>query len=709
MNGTIKHILYMAAALLTLCFCGCADEAVVDTKPQKEGTLLNMYVSTTPTTRLAELGSPNNMNDTKEDKYKHKDVGLYIYYEDDYTAGDLSKPYIRNLRCTVKDNKLIAESEKDIYIYDRMTIVAFYPYNEDMSKEENYFTTKQDEKAYPITESDYSKQYYIPYRAEKDVNPTNAYKITLDFSPQQTCKVEVVLVADSKDDFPTSPVDFKNDEAIKLLPTIDRYTDGTNEWKSEKGDLRENWVDAIEDFPSGKDAEPVGGKYVRRYTAYVWKSGENDRHHDNAHKHHDNILKAGDQLFVSDKLILTVPYTVNLNEQTVYRYGYNLNTGEIFIPTSDRLVYDATSLKDVSVNSYRVYQVCDIDLAGQTWTPKTAFKGTYDGGGHKIMNLTLDATVKTAGKGPAKQSFGLFESISSESTLMNIDLVNPNITVDFSTNKKDTCYVGALCGLINPELTDEEKRAMLGAGLPPELSETVKKALIEDMLAEFDNSSTCYIRGCKVTNPIINVTGENVRVGGLCGGAGNQKQKAEIKDSYVWQDSETNSSGDAIGIAVNTETEYQMKYTTAYAAGFCGIVSNGIITNCYTTMEKVHAYVKEETPASGNNPVVTTAKDVAQGFYNPAPKKEKVSVSVSGCYTVKEDTHAGVENFKNAWPNNWPLFANDLTVSNGGSDKVDYTPGAYPAYTWTDSWYDMGTKGSSYPTLVWEHPLIKKL
>lgn len=707
MNGTIKHILYMAVALLTLCFCGCADEAVVDTKPQKEGTLLNMYVSTTPTTRLAELGSPDDMSEEVNDKFK--DVGLYIYYEDDYKAGDLSKPYIRNLRCTVTGNQLVANEK--IYIYDRMTIVAFYPYNEDMSKEENYFTTKDHEKAYPITESNYADQYYIPYRAQTNVNPTNAYKITLGFSPQQTCKVEVVLVANSQSDFPESMN--RTDGSIKLLPSVDRYpdADGGTKWESDKGDLRENWVDAIEDFPSGKDVTPDGGKYVRRYTAYVWKSGENDRHHDNAHKHHDNILKKDDQLFVSDKLILTVPHEVNLNEQTVYRYGYNLNTGEIFIPTSDRLVYDATSLKDVrSVNSYRVYQVCDIDLAGQTWTPKTAFKGTYDGGGHKIMNLTINTTVKAAdaGKAPVKQSFGLFESISSESTLMNIDLVNPNITVDFSANKKDTCYVGALCGLINPELTDEEKRAMLGNGLPPELSETVKKALIEDMLAEFDNSSTCYIRGCKVTNPIINVTGENVRVGGLCGGAGNQKQKAQIKDSYVWQDNENNNSG-YTGITVNDKEEDQTKYTTAYAAGFCGILSNGIITNCYTTMEKVHAYVKEETPASGGNPVVTTAKDVAQGFYNPAPDKEKGIIEVSGCYTMKEDINAGVENFKNAWPNNWPLFANDLTVSNGGSDKVDYNPGAYPAYKWTNSWYDMGTKGSSYPTLVWEHPLIKKL
>lgn len=700
MNGTIKHILYMAAALLTLCFCGCADEAVVDTKPQKEGTLLNMYVSTTPTTRLAELGSPDNMSEEVNDQFK--DVGLYIYYEDDYKAGDLSKPYIRNLRCTVKDNKLIAESDKEIYIYDRMTIVAFYPYNEAMSDEANYFTTKQDEKAYPITESDYSKQYYIPYRAETNVNPTNAYNIRLGFGPQQTCKVEVVLVANSKNDFPQS-TDI-TDGSIKLLPSIDRY-EGVYDGAREDADLREHWLDGIQDFPE-TDA-PVGGKYVRRYVAYVWKSGEKDKHHDESHKHHDNILKAGEQLFVSDKLILTVPYTVNLNEQTVYRYGYNLNTGEIFIPTSDRLVYDATSLQKVSFDDYRAYQVCDIDLARQTWEPKTAFKGTYDGGGHKIMNLTIDATVAKAGAEPVKQSFGLFKSISVESRLMNIDLVDPKITVDFSGNMTDTCYVGALCGLVNPELSDKEKEDMIRAGLPQELSEVVKKALIEEMMVDFANT-TCYIRGCKVTNPIINVTGENVRVGGLCGGAGNQKQKAQIKDSYVWQDSKTNDSG-YTGITVNTEK--QTEYTTAYTAGFCGILSNGSIKNCYTTMEKekVHAYVKEKTPASGNNPVVTTAKDVAQGFYNPAPQKEKVNVSVSGCYTVKEDTNVGVENFKDTWPNNWPLFANDLTVSNGGSDKVDYTPGAYPAYKWTDSWYDMGTKDRSYPTLVWEHPLIKKL
>lgn len=694
MNGIIKHIVYTGAALLTLCFCGCADETATDATPSKEGTLLNMYVSTGATTRLTELGSVGNMSETTNDSFK--DVGLYIYYQDDYDKGDLSKPYIRNLHCTVNGSKLTAD--KEIYIYDRMTIVAFYPYNAEMSKEENYFSQKVDEKAYPITESDYSQQYYIPYRAQTNVNPTNAYMIELHFTPQQTCKVEVVLVADQVSDFPKS----KNisDGSIKMLPGVDRYEGSYN---ADTGDLRENWLDGIEDFPKD-NASPVGGKYVRRYNAYVWKSGENDPHHDKDHKHFNNILNAGEELFVSDKLILTVPKTVNLSEETVYRYGYNLNTGEIFIPTSDKLVYDATSMQDVSFDDYRAYQVCDVDLNGITWTPKTAFKGTYDGGGHKISNLTLNGTVAAAGTEPDKQSFGLFKSITSESTLMNIDLVNPTITVDFSNNQKDICYVGALCGIVNPELTDAQKEKMIRDGLPPELSEPVRQALVQEKLKDFANS-TCYIRGCKVTNPTITVKGENVRVGGLCGGAGNQKQKAEIKDSYVWQESADNSYQ---GIAVNAEENDKKTYVAAYTGGFCGMLSNGSITNCYSKIEKIKAYIKKETQAENGNPVTTTSQEVAQGFYNPAPKEEKSTISVNGCYTQKTDADASVTSFNTGWPTGWPLFKDDTTVTNGGTGEVDY-PGTYPAYQWKDSWYDMGTKNSNYPSLIWEHPLIQKL
>lgn len=698
MNGIIRYIIGVSALLTVLCLAGCADETLTES-PKGEGTLLNMYASVnTANTRLAELGDAGNMFTDAKGK---KNIGLYIYYEDDYKADDLSKPYIRNLECTYEGGKIIPTNKENIYIYDRMTIVAFYPYNASMSDEANYFTVKTDEKAYPISESDYSKQLYIPYRAQTNVNPTNAYMINLGFGPQQTCKVEVVLVADALADFPES----KNltDGKIKLLPTVDRYEDGNTAWDSDKGDLRENWLDAIKDFPADDEynqGTPTGGKYVRRYTAYVWKSGAGDKHHDPAHKHDNNILPKGEVLFESDKLILRVPAQVNLNEKIVYRYGYNMNTGEIFIPTSDKLVYDAASLQGVKFDNDRAYQVCDIDLGSiANWAPKTAFKGTYDGGGHKIENLKYNTIATQTGNKALKQSFGLFSQITSESTLMNIELVNPMITVDFSsTALKDTCYVGTLCGLVNPELSEDEKRKMVSDGLPPELSGPVREALIQERLKDFA-PSTCYIRGCKVTDPAITVTGENVRVGGLCGGAGNQKQKAEIKDSYVWQSDNTTYQG----ILVNAADADKSKYSNAFVAGFCGILANsgknGGIKNCYTTLQKVQAFVKD----------ATANKDIATGFYHPATGKELLgTVTVSGCYTLKADANPGVTSFADGRPTDWPLFENDNTVTNGGGMDYLQQGGSYPAYKWTDSWKDMNGN-NSYPSLIWETRLLKPL
>ena len=155
---TMKYITYVCVALLSVILYGCSDEVVNNSEPAAEGTLLNLYVGdiVTPGTRLAELGGVGSISEgthptNGDDK---KNIGLYIYYEDDYKADILTKPYVRNLECEVKDGKIVPVDGSDIYIYDRMTIVAFYPYN---SAADDYtFTSKDDEKRYPITENDYS-------------------------------------------------------------------------------------------------------------------------------------------------------------------------------------------------------------------------------------------------------------------------------------------------------------------------------------------------------------------------------------------------------------------------------------------------------------------------------------------------------------------------------------------------------------------------
>lgn len=677
----MKYSLYIGVILLSFCFGGCADEKMVSNQ-KGEGTLLNMYVSIGANTRLAELGS-DFINQINADNKGKKNIGLYIYYEDDYKKGDLSKPYIRNLECTIKDKKItLTDPGQQIYIYDRMTIVAFYPYN---STESN-FTEKDDEKAYPISESDYSQQVYIPYRAQTNVNPTNAYMIELHFKPQQTCKVEVVLVADRQEDFPQSK-DCTNGD-IKLLPSVDRY-DGS--YDGSKGDLRENWVDAITDFPEA--GAPTGGKYVRRYTAYVWKSGENDKHHDTDHKHNDNILEKGDVLFESDKLTLVVPAQVNLSEETVYRYGYNMNTGEIFIPTSDKLIYDAKSLQDAKFDEYRAYQVCDINLSSiSDWTPLTTYDGIYDGGGHAITGFNYNAAPTTnVADEPDKQMFGLFGSITGTSTLMNINLVEPVITVDYSSTALiDTCYVGAICGLVNPELSDKKKMDIIMKGLPQELSQTVKDALAQERINNW-GTTTCTLRGCKVSNPKIVVAGENVRVGALCGGAGNQKQKAFIKDSYAQGGS----------IAVNSASDEEKKmYKQVYVAGFCGMLANGEIKQSYSTMETVSGFVGTTAGDDGG----ATATDLATGFCHLAPDGERITgkvPTITSCYALKEDVTGGATLFANGWPTDWPLFKDDEKATNHTA-----FPGLWPAFQWEDSWKDMGTSPDTYPILIWEERFI---
>lgn len=84
------------------------------------------------------------------------------------------------------------------------------------------------------------------------------------------------------------------------------------------------------------------------------------------------------------------------------------------------------------------YLAADIDLEGTNFTPignRSAnntylFKGTFDGNGHVIKNLTINNS--------SRQYQGLFGSISSRATLRNVGIENANI--------KGGNYTGILAG-----------------------------------------------------------------------------------------------------------------------------------------------------------------------------------------------------------------------------------------------------------------------
>lgn len=717
MRNIFKHILLAGAAVLLSCFASCTDETLVDDGTHSDkGTLLNLTATLETDqvqTRLAELGgsaeelaniingkTPDGNSDNP-DGLKH--IGLYIYYADDYVKDNLSNPYIRNLRCNIndgkitpcdKDGKALTGDKDKIYIYDRMIIVAFYPYNEDMSLEKNFFKNEKDEEAYPISRSIYENQTYIPYRAETDVNPTNAYYRKLGFSVKHTAKIEIVLVSNDLKNLPTA--DFKSGD-IKILPKLDPYQGTQNGGDGYTSDTREHWLDGIKTYPEIN--APTGGLFTRQYVAYLWTSKVGDKHHDNTnnkygetgvegdHNHWDNNIAPNDIIFQSGSITLFSSQQVNLAEQRVYRYGYNMDTGEVFIPTSSQLVNDATSLQDVNCDKTSAYQVCDIDLTGRTWAPKSIADGTYDGGGHKIKGLSITSTAT------GEMQTGLFGNINGNSYIRNVNLIEPKITVSMA----DSCFVGALCGYINPRLTEKQKEE-LGNNLPEGLSEVVKAELLKDLIAEMTNS-TSQIISCRVENPTITVTGKNARVGTICGAAGDMDEQgkyfAKIWDSY------------SLGGEITVNEKKASDNVKALVGGLCGANSGRIIHSYSTTI----ATAMYEVSGIDKNIAAGLSKKgyYADEFAKLNTKKGKPRFQIEDCYVLLKndnDDADGVNAFSTStWPlqatwvtytGKWPVYSNDW--KDPEEEETDSAAG-HPSIR--SYWKNIGS-APTYPTLLWE-------
>ena len=623
-----------------LSMASCATDTTV--KEWKDGAELKIYAGVETITRVQELPGTAEMSIPTDGLY---DIGLYIYYSDDYNMGDLRYPYVRNLQCKVVNGEMIVVTDdplqQRIFIYDRMTLVAFYPYNEDMNLPENYFTVRADEEKYPITRKNYADQTYIPYRAQTSTDPTVSYYTSLTFVPKHTYKLEIVLVAADESLLP-------DETGMKILPGNDSVDNPVPSQLTDDG-KREEWYD--KKYSNGKD---TGGSAVVQYTSYIWTTTD-DR----------NRIQKGDILLQNDSFTLIASQDVNVAEQYVYRYGYNLSTGEIFIPTSSRLINNAETLAGLNGNTGTAYQVCDIDLSAYPWTPITMTGGRFDGGGHKIENMNVTADVD--GKA------GLFSQVQGNSTLCNINLVDPVINI---TSSADNVYAGGIVGMINPALTDEERNNLInGLNLPPNLSEVVKKAMIEELLAGMGSSQTNIV-AVKVDNPTITVNGKNPHVGSVAGAAGDRTDdgtyKSSIRDSY------------ALGgtITVNqSATDYN---AGGYVGGFVGL-NNGSVSNSYTTTFNITAQAPD--PDSPGNTM-----DIAQGFGTQGDKYTTAEGGIiSGCFSSLPDGNSGVQQFTSTWPS-WPVY-------------TDKWPTYYTGWLSGSNtfWYSMGSQAAQeYPTLQWE-------
>lgn len=633
---------FLVLALLSLLILSCTEEENTNNPLSEEKGELRIGVSFASLTRqLVELETPDDMSNDQGTGLKN--VGLYVYYSDDYDSGNLSNPYVKNLECTVSGGELQINLQPGanpidsrIFIYDRMTVVAFYPYNSSAPN----FTTKADEEQYPITRADYSQQYYIPYRAQTETNPTEAFYTQLTFYPKHVYKLELVVVSDDVSSFP-------NQADIKILPNIDSI----NNTNLTDDDKRATWFDKVVPLDN-----TGGGSNVRQYTAYLWtKNGRAD----------NNQIKKGDVLLESDKLTLIASQDVNVAEQFVYRYGYNMSTGEMFIPTSSSLIHDRASLAGVDNGSGTVYQVCDIDLSvGGNWTPISIIGGRYDGGGHDITGMTVNTTDSEA---------GLFSKIQGNTTVCNINLISPNITLTNTT--ADTCFAGGIAGRLNTALSEEDRQKAIG-NIPGDLSPVVKEALLKDIIAGLLNSQSNIV-ACRVENPTIAVSGKNPYVGTIVGLAGENDEDGSYK-SGIW---DTYSIGGSISANAGSEANN----ADGYVGGFVGL-NNGYINRSYATINNI-TFKKE---VGSPTPVLT---DSYTGFatmgtaFTPAD-----GGSIEDSFSMLADPNANVKQLSSSWPSGWALYQGKWPIYNIGWLSS-------PANSF---WYSEGASPSTYPTLQWE-------
>ncbi|MCC8020246.1 MAG: hypothetical protein LIO85_10810 [Rikenellaceae bacterium] len=604
-----------------------------------EGALLNLSVSfDCISTRLAELGSAEDMNKSNIDgtEYGLNHIGLYIYYKSDYSANDLTKPYVKNLECEIQDgNRLVpvlepgqSSDDANIYIYDEMIIVAYYPYNAEIA--DDAIATQDNEDKYVITNNDYSKQYYIPYKAVRETNPTTCYYTDLYFYPKHTYKVEIVVVSDDESDFVSA-------DDIIILPNIDSKENTDTDLDGK----RVKWYDIAREYD-----KQTGGSYVRQYTAYIWTKERGD-----------NDIPRGEVLLQAGDLTLIASQEVKVQEQYVYRYGYNMSTGEIFIPTSTNLIWNAESLQAFAGGEADGYQVCDIDLDGFSYTPHAITQGRYDGGGHKIENLMINSS---------DENVGLFSEVTYNAAVSNVNLIAPQITV----NSASTVNVGAICGKVNGVLSQALIDSFL-AGLPDNLSPVVREAIVAQLLADaFDND--CRIAGCRVEDPVIVVNAPAPRVGTICGTAGDRDDDGDYK-ALIW-------SCYSLGGSITVNAGNIDDNTGGYVGAFCGL-NNGRIFSSYTTIEDI----------TFQQNVGGTATDAYTGFTTMGDLFTSASdAGLSDDYTLLPDTTAGVLQM----PGNWPSWTSQTAwwpiVTTGwiGSETL--------------FWYDSGSPSTYYPILQWE-------
>ena len=190
-------------------------------------------------------------------------------------------------------------------------------------------------------------------------------------------------------------------------------------------------------------------------------------------------------------------------------------------------------------NSYK--QTLDIDFKGATdFFPiggnigdKYYFNGTYDGNGHKILNLNLTQY------GAVSSATGLFGTVDAGGIVKNLDVVNCKITGGMN-------HVGVIAGINNGTV---ENCSVSNSSVSPSN---------DDFTGGLVGVNNGTLKGCEVKNTTIKTLGSNGSLGGL---TGVNNAAATVTDCHT-EGVSLNSTSEKTGGFVG-ENKGKISYSTA--------------------------------------------------------------------------------------------------------------------------------------------------
>jgi hypothetical protein len=386
-------------------------------------------------------------------------------------------------------------------------------------------------------------------------------------------------------------------------------------------------------------------------------------------------------------LKLLVSFVLLLSFSSVLMFGYSywdsnhqtdselLVVGDWGIPITTAHEFYLFATKTDSVSTDRYYLFNDIDFSGYNWdydntTSQVTFRGTLDGNGKTLRNLTLTYNSSYS-------YFGIFPRMDGGSvynvTLENIDLRLGNTALG-GTSTRSGLITGNAYGstntISNITIIDSGVRGTSSSG-------------VGGLVGNVSNSSTVVnIDNIKATN--LKVFSKNSSVGGLVGYISSSSATVNVSDidiqGEVYSYASSSYTGGLIGRirsgalfyadraivdmtsqnTLETNYTYYLKYSNRYLGGFIGYNQS---TSNYVGLNNVFFTGSLYTDTSANRSYVGTAIGRS-----------------GGSQSLHNDYYARVE-FRSLWSQ--VIYSPDTTLRGINAQLVSEQ--TLPSGAWWDS------------------------